>query len=180
MATHLRTERLILREFEGSDFEAVHAYGSDPDVVRFMSWGPNREDDTREFLSRVAREASAHPRANFDLAVVRRSDATLLGGVGLIVRRLQYREYELGYCFAKPAWGQGFATESCRAMLDLGFGRIGAHRIFATVDPRNDGSKRVLGKLGFRQEGHQHRDTLVNGEWCDSLVFALLAEEHET
>src|SRR5690606_16812034 len=42
----LEGPRVVLREFELSDFEAVHAYGSDPEVVRFMVWGPNEPPDT--------------------------------------------------------------------------------------------------------------------------------------
>ena len=49
----LETERLILREFREADFEAVHEYGSDPEVVKYMLWGPNTEQDTREFIRKV-------------------------------------------------------------------------------------------------------------------------------
>jgi len=37
----LRTRRLRLRALRADDWSNVHAYGGDPDVVRFMAWGPN-------------------------------------------------------------------------------------------------------------------------------------------
>ena len=47
----LETERLILRPFEETDFEAVHSYASDAENTRFMEWGPNDESDTRNFIA---------------------------------------------------------------------------------------------------------------------------------
>jgi [ribosomal protein S5]-alanine N-acetyltransferase len=46
----LETERLLLREYKETDFEAVQLYASNPEVVRYMEWGPNTEKDTRQFL----------------------------------------------------------------------------------------------------------------------------------
>ncbi len=61
----LQTERLRLRELEASDFDAVHAYTSDPFVVRFMPWGSNSETDTRDFLLRAGSLADAQPRLGY-------------------------------------------------------------------------------------------------------------------
>jgi [ribosomal protein S5]-alanine N-acetyltransferase len=46
----LETERLLLREYKETDFEAVQLYASDPEVVCYMEWDPNTEKDTRQFL----------------------------------------------------------------------------------------------------------------------------------
>jgi [ribosomal protein S5]-alanine N-acetyltransferase len=53
MATDLllMTERLILRDFDRADRKAVHSYASDPDVVRYVEWGPNSEEETKNFRS---------------------------------------------------------------------------------------------------------------------------------
>jgi len=48
----LYTDRLILRDFEETDWLAVHEYGSDSEVVRYMPFGPNTEADTRDYISR--------------------------------------------------------------------------------------------------------------------------------
>ena len=48
----LRSERVLLRELRDDDFETTHAYGSNPEVVRYMAWGPNSPDDTRDFFRR--------------------------------------------------------------------------------------------------------------------------------
>jgi hypothetical protein len=77
----LKSERLLLREFVETDFDAVHTYATDLEVVRYMPWGPNTESDTTDFLGRSAAAAAADPRVEYGLAVVRVEDDTLLGGI---------------------------------------------------------------------------------------------------
>lgn len=57
------TPRLRLREFPGDDADAVHAYGSDPEVVRSLPWGPNTEAEARAFLSRAVLRREWHADA---------------------------------------------------------------------------------------------------------------------
>ena len=68
----LRTERLVLREFRLDDEVAVHQYGSDEEVTRYLTWGPNSPTDTTAYLKKVLREAAREPRTSFTLAVATR------------------------------------------------------------------------------------------------------------
>ena len=47
----LETKRLILRTHTPDDFEAVHSWAGNPENTRYMAWGPNNEEQTREFLA---------------------------------------------------------------------------------------------------------------------------------
>jgi RimJ/RimL family protein N-acetyltransferase len=78
----LRTERLVLREFRLNDQDAAYRYGSDEDVTRYTTWGPNSLTDTANYLSEVDRRASAEPRTSFIPAVVT-SDGDLIGAAHL-------------------------------------------------------------------------------------------------
>lgn len=173
----IRTSRLELRDFRADDIDAVHAYASDPLVTRYTSWGPNTEAETREFLETVAAEAASPARRSFALAVVLREGEALIGSCAIMSRREMYREYEIGYVLHRDHWGRGIASEVAAALLGFGFGELGAHRIYAQVDPENEPSSRLLKRLGFRQEGHFRKDLLLRGEWRDSLVLAMLDEE---
>lgn len=170
----LRSERLLLRDFHDDDFEAVHAYATELDVVRYMTWGPNSEAETRDFLKRAQSHIEVDPRVGFELAVIRQEPEGLIGGIGLHV---DGPKAMLGYCFARSAWGQGYATEAARVMLALGFKSLGLHRIWACCDPENAGSIGVLRKLGMRQEGHLKDDCQIRGDWRDNLLFAILEDE---
>jgi len=87
------------------------------------------------------------------------------------------REGTLWYVIHPDAWGQGYATEAGRAILDFGFGSLGMHRMIADCDPANRASARVAERLGMRREAHHVENFLHRGVWCDSLIYALLDRE---
>ena len=74
-------------------------------------------------------------------------------------------------------WGRGYMTEAGRAILDVAFREIDLHRVWATCDPRNRASYRVMEKLGMRREAHFRKGVMEKGEWRDSYLYAILAEE---
>jgi RimJ/RimL family protein N-acetyltransferase len=173
----IRTERLALRPFEAGDFEAVHRYGSDPAVVRYTSFGPNTPEETRAFLDRTAEDAAKEPRMAFDFAITVPPSNEPIGGCGIYLREARRQIGELGYCLRRQSWGQGIAPEAVNAMLDLGFGDLGLHRIFARCHPDNRNSARVMEKCGMRYEGHLRESHFIKGEWWDFLQYSVLARE---
>lgn len=52
--------------------------------------------------------------------------------------------------------------------------------MYGDCDPRNRGSSRVMEKLGMRLEGHLRQNWFIKGEWCDSLIYSVLAHEWPT
>jgi RimJ/RimL family protein N-acetyltransferase len=173
----LITPRLTLRELTHSDFDAVHAYASDPEVVRYMPWGPNTREDTLAFLVEAQLLGGRTPRKGYELGVERRADARLLGAIGLHVGDSDVRIAMLGYCLAREAWGWGYATEAAVEILRFAFEDLRLHRVWAGCDPDNRASVRVLEKLGMTLEGQLRQDTQMRGEWRDTLVFGILAQE---
>ncbi len=171
----LRTERLILRDFEEADWESVHTYASDPEVVRYMEWGPDSEEDTSDFIQRVITHQRAEPRRHFELAVVLKEEDRLIGGCGISVEG--HLEGSIGYCYSRHFWGREYATEAGETILAFGFEQLGLHRIFATCDTESVASAKVLEKIGMRQEGHLREDSYEKGRWRDSFLYAML--EHE-
>lgn len=169
------TERLVLREWTMDDFAAVHAYATDPAVVRYMSWGPNTDEDTRAFLRAAVASQGATPRTDYDLAVTLREAGTVLGGAGLTLKNS--RTAELGYVLGRSAWGHGYATEAARALVDFGFRELGLHRIYALCCPPNSASAHVMEKLGMRYEGCLRDNLFARGTFMDTLCFAILAPE---
>ena len=171
------TERLVLRELADSDFDSVHAYASDPVVVRFMPWGPNSESDTEDFLKRAQDAAKGPARLGYELAVVLRENSTLIGAIGLHREEAEASEAMLGYCFGQPAWGRGYATEAGLAMIRFGFAGLKLSSVWAGCDPANQASIRVLEKIGMKFHSRHQHDTNVRGEWRDSLMFRIQSSE---
>src|SRR4051794_28588908 len=115
----ITTERLILRDFLPSDWEAVHAYRSEIEVARHMFWVPNDEAGSRWYLNCVIAEQPKAPRMTWELAIVRRADNRLIGACDLTLETTLIAD--LGYSLARDAWGQGYAFEAARAMVVAGF-----------------------------------------------------------
>ncbi|MCK4299633.1 MAG: GNAT family N-acetyltransferase [Planctomycetes bacterium] len=170
-------ERLILREVREDDWGAVHRYASDPEVCRFMAWGPNTVEETKAHVQRSLRASKDRPRLSFTLALTLREGGDVIGCCSLVVSSAEHREGHIGYSLIQQYWGQGYATEAGRLLVKFGFQRLGLHRIFATCDPENRASARVLEKAGMQLEGRMRSHRFVKGRWRDSLLYAILEEE---
>lgn len=170
----IETADLALREFVPADWEAVHAYARDPDVVRYELWGPNTEAQTKAFIDSVIRSRGEVPRRAFELAVTLRSTGQLIGGAGLRIRDATHREGDIGYALHKAHWRQGLGTQVARGLVRFGFEQLGLHRIWATCHGENVASAKVLARAGMRQEGTLRAHRFQHGAWRDSLLFAIL------
>lgn len=172
----LRTARLLLREFRDDDFDDVHAYASQPDVARYMDWGPNPLAETRAFMQRMFDAQATWPRDDVNLAIEHAGDRRVIGSIRL-GRKPAEHAADLGYSINRDYWSRGIATEASRAMLKVAFGVLGVHRVWAWCDVRNAASYRVMEKLAMRREGHMRQDRFIKGAWRDTYLYAILADE---
>jgi len=173
----IQTERLLIREVEESDFDAIHAYASDPEVVEHMSWGPNTEQATRDFIAICLSKIQAEPRLEYVVAVVPKGQPELVGTVGIYLPSGHAHSAMLGYAFGREAWGKGIASEAIRPMLEVAFDVLRVDRVWASCDPDNGASVRVLQKLGMSLEGRLRHDQSIRGVLRDSLVWGILRDE---
>lgn len=156
------TARLTLRPFCAADFEVfVAEMLTDARVVEFYysyrdvdDLGTIRRQATRDFLDHFE-----DSRANHDLEVWAAYDKKafdhLIGWSGLLHTSLsgKYGGPELQYMIAGDAHGKGYATELAEATLHHAIDEMDLPSVIATVDIPNQGSIRVLEKLGFSYEG---------------------------
>lgn len=167
----------MLRDFEPEDFWDVHGYTSDPEVTRFLPWGPCTEEETQRLLDRAASYRVPEPRTDYSLAILEKASGRVIGSASLFTRVATETELEVGYCLARAAWGKGVAKEAVAALVDFAFDGLGKHRVFGRVDFENPASAKVLEGLGFRQEGHFLKDNRAGDTWRDTLLFAILEDE---
>jgi [ribosomal protein S5]-alanine N-acetyltransferase len=167
----LYTPRLLLRDFLPADLPAIHAYASDPEVTRFMFYGPRDEADSKAYLQRMLQSQVERARRTWELAVIRRADDRLIGACDVTLESAH--EGDLGYIFARDAWGQGYASETARAMVDAGFVQLRLERIFATCAVEHRVSARVLEKAGLRRRTVLHRYKEAKGRWWDMGLYEL-------
>ncbi|AHI00097.1 GNAT family protein [Kutzneria viridogrisea] len=182
----IETERLLLRAFTEDDFEGLRAVQSDPEVTRYLYYEPRSEQEVREALRLRILRTSLEPasgeaeHAVVEHAVVLRETGELIGDVQVALVSAEHRTGEIGFVFHPAHHGRGYAGEAARAVLRSGFHDHGLHRIIGRCDARNTASSGLMERLGMRREAHFVRNEFVKGEWCDELVYAVLAEEWES
>ena len=76
----------------------------------------------------------------------------------------------------EPA-GPGVRDRGRQGGAEFAFTEIGAHRVFAEVDPRNAASVGLCQRLGMRLEGIFVENEIFKGEWADLAVYAILDRE---
>ncbi|WP_125776830.1 GNAT family N-acetyltransferase [Antribacter gilvus] len=174
----ITTARLSLRPMRESDVDSVHAYQSREDVCRYLLFEPRDHARVAEMVADyVAHDRLERTGDYLQIAVERRSDGAFLGDVYFQLKSVPNRTGEIGWTFHPDHHGSGYATEAARAVLGLAFGVLGLHRVVAELDPRNDASVAMCRRLGLREEAHFVRDLWFKGDWADTGVYAILAEE---
>ena len=174
----ITTERLRLRPLTNGDIPALLTYRGDPEVCRYLPFEPmDNEALTTRLEGPFARTAIVAEGDALTLGAETIDGGRLIGDVVLFFHSEEHQSGEIGYVFHPDAGGQGYATETCSAMLGLAFGELGLHRVTALMDARNSASARLAGRLGMRAEAHHVRAEMFKGEWADLLIYALLAEE---
>ena len=173
----IETSRLRLREFVAEDWPAVLAYQSDPRYLRLYAWTARTEAEVQAFVAGFVTSQALVPRLKYQLAITLREGGRLIGNCGVRLAEPGGRSGDLGYEISPDHWGQGYATEAARAMLGVGFGELGLHRVWGECVPENAASRRVMEKVGMRGEGRLRQTQWYKGRWWDTLVYGILEEE---
>jgi ribosomal-protein-alanine N-acetyltransferase len=113
-----------------------------------------------------------------DWAIEHRQDRKMIGRMGLHAYHALDQRAELGYAFNRNYWGQGYATEAAKCLLEYGFNTLKLHRISATVLPDNVASMRVLEKLGMIREGVKRDGIAIRGKHEDLLCYSILRPDY--
>jgi len=87
------------------------------------------------------------------------------------------RSAQVGYWIDSAYAGRGVTPTAVALAVDHSFFRVGLHRIEANIRPENRASRRVVAKLGFRDEGVRRRQLHIDGAWRDHICYAITSEE---
>ncbi len=131
---------------------------------------------SRAFVARMRRQYRDGTGLTFGL----RQSGALVGIVGFNSLDDENRNGEIGYWLAASASGQGLMTSACRTLIRHGFEVLDLHRIVLEIATGNARSRAVAERLGCALEGVQREAQLLNGEWVDLGLWALLKSEWET
>ena len=148
MMTTITTDRLMLRPLTLDDAEAAFEWTGDERVAKYMIYSTHENIEvTKEWLRSINTSDTS-----FEFGFVRRSDDKLIGSGG--IRLLDDGFWEFGYNFRYDCWGQGYATEASKAMIELVRSRYGDVRLKSVCAAENTASAHVIEKCGLHFAGY--------------------------
>jgi len=169
-----QTLEILLRPLEGDDWPALLDCLGDPETVRYTEFEPFTEVSARRLARWASEKRREEPQTVFAFAVCLTPCGEAIGIATLTVRDVALREADIGFIIGRRHRGKGYATAAVRALLALGFGPLGLHRISGECDPDNPGSARVMEKNGMTHEGLLRERRWQKGRWVDRLLYAVL------
>ena len=165
---YVETPRMIVRNFTPEDAAALHDIFGDDKTMESCEPAYDFEK-TKSFLTSfcIGRKGS--------VAAVHKESGKMVGYI--LFNEFDNGVYEMGWMYNRSFWGQGYAYESCKAVIDYAFGERNAHKIFAeTIDTAK--SVGLMQKLGIQLEGIQRSQTKDNhGNWADLYFYGLLEDD---
>ncbi|MCB8879023.1 GNAT family N-acetyltransferase [Acidisoma cellulosilytica] len=170
MPDKIETPRLVLRRMTLADAPALHDFMCDAETMRYWSSLPHATlAETEAFVGDTLGAVAAGTSDDFLIT----HGGAILGKAGL------WHGSELGILLGRPYWGQGFAQEASKAVVERAFAR-GKTEIVADVDPRNTASLKMLGRLGFQKTGEAKATFRIGEAWVDSVYLSLTKDQYDS
>lgn len=181
-AEPVHTERLILRLMTEADVDDIHSYQSREDVCRYLLFEPRTRDEVAEKVARHAVATTLQKDGDYlqlalELPATADTVARVIGDSYFTLSNLENSRGEIGWTLHPDFAGHGYASEAARTVLDIAFGTIRLHRVYAELDPRNDASVALCRRLGLREEAYFMKDLWFRGDWADTGMYAILRDE---
>ena len=170
----METLRLLMRPPVLDDAGVIfQKYAQDQEITKYLIWRPHESINvTREFVRRCIRcwkDGTAFP-----WVIARKNDDEL---VGMLELRIDNFRADLGYVIAREYWGNGYATEITKSVVDWAMAQEKIFRVWATCDVENLASARVLEKAGMQKEGVLRRYIVhpnISDEPRDSYCYSVV------
>lgn len=152
---YIETERMIIRNYTKDDLKDLQEILGDPEVMKNCEPTYSIEK-TLDFLKEFCIGKMGA------VAAVHKESSKMIGYI--IFNRIEEGLYEIGWFFNRNFWCQGYAYESCKAVIDYAFSELNAQKIFAeTIDAKK--SVGLMKKLGMQLEDIEHSKIKDNDEY---------------
>ncbi|KAE9402893.1 acyl-CoA N-acyltransferase [Gymnopus androsaceus JB14] len=169
------TDRLHLRAVREADFEKLVALRNHHRVQKMLS-----PDFVVPFGIKSEEELRARCSSSLLYVVIEtKQNQEFVGFVSLFNAQTKNCDAMVALGLLPEFWGQGFATEVLRFIIDYAFHQLAMHRITLCVYGNNTAAIKVYNKVGFVQEGVQRKANWIDGKWHDVIWMAVLDEDWE-
>lgn len=174
----IETIRLVLRRFTTEDAsDMFHNWSGDPQVCKYLSWGPHKDVDTT--LKRIKNWVNNYEYNNFYVWAIELKGKNMpIGSISVEITNDNAKSCEVGYCVGTPYWNRGIMTEALRAVMHFLFYEIGYTTIQAKHDIMNVGSGKVMQKAGMQFTKMEYKvGVRRDGSYYDCAVYVKHIED---
>ena len=174
----LETERLTIRPTGVEDIDLILKMDKQETTQEFLGGVKNKTREERiEFLKKKRKKFEDGVAGSLTVCL---KDGTPIGFTGLNIDE-NNNEAEISYIFDADYTKKGYCFEASKKLIDIAFNSLDVHRIFADTIDGNNGSKKVLEKLGFVLEGTRREAAYIKekDEYKDFLNYGLLRGEYK-
>ena len=174
----LESSRLILRKFTIDDAEEMYKnWESDPECCKYLAWDVAQSvDETKTLLQSWV---SAYENGALNWVVELKATGEIIGNVSVMTLLKKHLTAELGYCYGSKFWGNGYATEALRTVIEYLLNDCGLYLVEARHISGNPASGRVMEKAGMRKDGvlRSRRINKHTKERNDTIVYSITKDE---
>ena len=168
----LETENIVLRELNANDAEALFRFLSNKSAMEFWDTSPHENiETTNKSLHKMI--AAWNKNKGVAWGIEQKKHNQIIGQFSLHSLSESNKEAQLGYIIHPEFWGNGYGSESLKAVIKYCFNKTGIKTIVAEVDPNNKSSVRILVKHNFKYKKTKTNDLKLNNKYYDTDVYEL-------
>lgn len=174
----LHSKRLLLRSISIIDLYDLYQLQCNEQVAKYNTIGiPEDVNFTQALIENAITDKETFNKTNFWWSISLKETNQFIGEAGLNLSITKYKSGEIFYSLNPTYWNKGYATEAVETILTYGFVDLGLHRISAGVATENEGSIKLLERVGMSREGKHRKILPIRGEWWDNYHYAILEED---
>ena len=170
----IQTERLRIKNIDINDFSKFADLEGKLDSYQYDNCCPLSLEESKRIFDKYITDTCNFPNSGSAMLSIINAQDLFVGEVHVKCNWTEMKEWEIGYKLLKEFWNYVYATEAVKAVAIYLFDQIHIHKLVAFANSENIKSEHVLQRIGMIKEGHLRESRIVNGEYKDDLVYAML------
>lgn len=175
----MNSKRLTYRKLLASDFDLYYELYSNEKVMKYayLDKFQSQESAKKDFEKVISHQNDKEKGTQF-VSILKDTNENI-GIVDYEVHALREDGgiFEIGYFIKPEYWGNGFATEMGKTIINYLFENYPIHKVCASCHCQNKKSEEIMKKIGMTKEGIIRKDRYKNNEWVDEIRYSVLKEE---
>lgn len=175
----IETSRLRLRKFTLNDIDAMYNnWASDPETSKMLTWDVHENKDVTNMVVSGWIKEYEDP-FNYNWLVELKENNEPIGSISGVKVNVKEETCEIGYCYGSKYWGNGYATEALRTVIEYLLNEVGFRLVEAKHISDNPASGRVMEKAGMKKDTVLRKRSInkATTNINDLFVYSIIKEE---